>query len=92
LPLVKVTFLPTGVGDPEQVLDEKYSYWTVPWALLVSPDSLAVSNTELPTVIETADKVVNMLVEFFTVSGSHGLVALMLLMLPLSAFHIAFQL
>lgn len=55
-----VTAVPTSVAPPEQVLELKYSYWTVPPAVAVSPLSVAASCTDPPAPMEPVDKAVAM--------------------------------
>lgn len=75
-PLVTVTADPTSVALPEHVEELKYSYWTVPPALLVSPLRVAESVTEPPAPTLEVERVVEMLgLTLPTVKGSHALVA-----------------
>src|SRR5712692_1086380 len=77
-------------GDPEHVPVAKTLYVTVPPALLEAPVRVAESNTEPPTVIVVADRLVAIVGPFrVTVRGSHALVAALLFISPLYA---AFQL
>jgi len=64
-----VTAAPSLVGVPEHVLDEKYSYWTVPPAFEVAPVREALSVTGCPVGTLVAESVVVMVgVAWLTVS------------------------
>jgi hypothetical protein len=89
IPLVTPTGDPTMVADPVHVEPEKKLYVTVPpaWKLLVR---VAESVTELPTLIAVCERAVATVgLALFTVRGSQGLVARLLLASPL---YTAFQL